>query len=322
MNIKKLGIGAASLAAVGALVLGGATFASAADNPTPTTQSSAGATSSPDATGKAGQQGRGQAGADGQPGGSQDTPVTGEEATKVSAAVTAKDSAVTVESVRKDPDGSYDVLGTKAGARVMFDVSADLATVTENAGGPGMGGGKGGPGGMGGQHTEVTGEEATKVSAAVTGKDSAVTVEKVMKDADGSYDVLGTKAGARVMFDVSADLATVTENAGGPGMGGKGGSGDMGGQHTEVTGDEASKVSAAVTGKDSAVTVEKVMKDADGSYDVLGTKAGARVMFDVSADLATVTENAGGPGMGGGKGGHGQRGQQQSAASATTGAAA
>jgi len=322
MNIKKLGIGAASLAAVGALVLGGATFASAADNPTPTTQSSAGATSSPDATGKAGQQGRGQAGADGQPGGSQDTPVTGEEATKVSAAVTAKDSAVTVESVRKDPDGSYDVLGTKAGARVMFDVSADLATVTENAGGPGMGGGKGGPGGMGGQHTEVTGDEASKVSAAVTGKDSAVTVEKVMKDADGSYDVLGTKAGARVMFDVSADLATVTENAGGPGMGGKGGSGGMGGQHTEVTGDEASKVSAAVTGKDSAVTVEKVMKDADGSYDVLGTKAGARVMFDVSADLATVTENAGGPGMGGGKGGHGQRGQQQSAASATTGAAA
>ena len=145
MNIKKLGIGAASLAAVGALVLGGATFASAADNPTPTTQSSAGATSSPDATGKAGQSG-----------GSQDTPVTGEEATKVSAAVTAKDSAVTVESVRKDPDGSYDVLGTKAGARVMFDVSADLATVTENAGGPGMGGGKGGHGQRGQQQSAAS----------------------------------------------------------------------------------------------------------------------------------------------------------------------
>ena len=239
MNIKKLGIGAASLAAVGALVLGGATFASAADNPTPTTQSSAGATTSPDATGKAGKQGRGQAGQagqDGQPGGSQDTPVTGEEATKVSAAVTAKDSTVTVESVRKDPDGSDDVLGTKAGARVMFDVSADLATVTENAGGPGMGG-KGGPGGgMGGQHTEVTGEEASKVSAAVTGKDSAVTVGKVLKDADGSYDVLGTKAGARVMFDVSADLATVTENAGGPGMhGGKGDHGQQGQQQSAAS---------------------------------------------------------------------------------------
>ena len=212
MNIKKLGIGAASLAAVGALVLGGATFASAADTPSPTTKSSAGATNSADVNGT-GKDARGQ-------GGSQDTPVTGDEAAKVSA-------AVTVESVRKDQDGSYDVLGTKAGARVMFDVSADLATITENAGGPG-GGGRGDKGGMGGQHTEVTGDEAAKVSAVVTAKDSAVTVEKVQKDADGSYDVLGTKAGAKVMFDVSADLATVTENAGGPGAGGPGAGGPGG----------------------------------------------------------------------------------------------
>ncbi|MFZ0531470.1 MAG: hypothetical protein WAL91_13150 [Propionicimonas sp.] len=58
--------------------------------------------------------------------------MTGDEAAKVSAAVTAKDSAVTVTSVRKDPDGSYDVLGTKSGANVMFDVSSDLATITQN----------------------------------------------------------------------------------------------------------------------------------------------------------------------------------------------
>jgi hypothetical protein len=61
-----------------------------------------------------------------------DTPVSGAEATKASAAVTAKDSAVTVTGVRKDPDGSYDVLGTKAGKPVLFDVSADLATITED----------------------------------------------------------------------------------------------------------------------------------------------------------------------------------------------
>lgn len=36
------------------------------------------------------------------------------------AAVAAKDSAVTVTSVRKDPDGSYDVFGIKADARVKF----------------------------------------------------------------------------------------------------------------------------------------------------------------------------------------------------------
>lgn len=224
MNVKKISIAAASVAAVAALAVGGSAIASAADNPAPTTSTTQGsADTAPQ--GQQGQQGKGQRnqGATGQQA-SPDTPVTGDEAAKVSAAVTAKDSAVTVTEVRKDPDGSYDVLGTKAGANVMFDVSADLATITENAGGPGGGhGGKGGPGGAS-QDTPVTGDEATKVSAAVTAKDSTVTVTEVRKDPDGSYDVLGTKAGAPVMFDVSADLATVTVNAGPQG-------GPAGGRH-------------------------------------------------------------------------------------------
>ncbi|MEI2765452.1 MAG: hypothetical protein V9F82_07170 [Dermatophilaceae bacterium] len=201
MNPKKLGIGAAALAAAGAIVVGGVTVSNASAATTPSTRVATAAADTTDSP-----QGRSQ---DCPGGAGQDTPVTGDEATKVGAAVTAKDSAVTVESVRKDPDGSYDVLGTKAGAKVMFDVSADLATVTENA--RPAGGGRGGPGGAG-QDTPVTGDEATKVGAAVTAKDSAVTVESVRKDPDGSYDVLGTKAGAKVMFDVSADLATVTES--------------------------------------------------------------------------------------------------------------
>ena len=55
--------------------------------------------------------------------------------------------AVTVAEVRKDPDGTYDVLGTKAGAPGVFDVSADRATVTANAGPEG--GPQGGPQGAG-----------------------------------------------------------------------------------------------------------------------------------------------------------------------------
>jgi hypothetical protein len=39
--------------------------------------------------------------------------------------------------VRKDPDGSYDVFGTKSGAPTEYDVSADLQTITES---PGRGG--------------------------------------------------------------------------------------------------------------------------------------------------------------------------------------
>jgi hypothetical protein len=50
-------------------------------------------------------------------GGSADTPVTGSEAAKVTAAVKAKDSSVTVTSVRKDPDGSYDVPPPSPAAR-------------------------------------------------------------------------------------------------------------------------------------------------------------------------------------------------------------
>ena len=77
-------------------------------------------------------------------GGSNDTPVTGDALAKVTAAVKAKDSAVTVTSVRMDPDGSYDVFGTKAGANVMLEVSKDLKTITTNTGG-GHGGGEGRP---------------------------------------------------------------------------------------------------------------------------------------------------------------------------------
>ena len=69
-----------------------------------------------------------------------DTPVTGTELANVKAAVKAKDSAVTVTSVRKDPDGSYDVFGTKAGANVRLEVSKDLKTITvdtdNHGGGP------------------------------------------------------------------------------------------------------------------------------------------------------------------------------------------
>ena len=158
-----------------------------------------------------------------------------------------------------------------------------------------------GPGGGRGAHTEVTGDEAAKVTAAVKAEDSAVSVTSVLKDPDGSYDVFGTKAGERVVFEVSADLKTVTEGKGG-------GRGGMRG--TEVTGDEAAKVTAAVTAKDSAVTVSGVRKDADGSYHVFGTKAGERVVFEVSADLKTVTERAGrgghGDGPGHGPGGYGR----------------
>ena len=193
---KRIGVAAAGVAAIGGVVLGAASLASA-DPASPSPSSSAGTA--------------GESGRTGNRGPSADTAVTGDELAKVKAAMTAKDSSVTVTSVRKDPDGSYDVLGTKAGASVFYDVSADLKTFTLNAGG---GGGKGGHGrGDGSADTAVTGDELAKVRAAMTAKDSSVTVASVRKDPDGSYDVLGTKAGASVFYDVSADLKTFTLHA-------------------------------------------------------------------------------------------------------------
>ena len=191
---KRAGLAAAGIVAAGVVVLGGSAMADAATStPSPGTSSDTAAGPGKDGSGKGG--------------GSKDTAVTGDELAKVTAAVKAKDSSITVSSVRKDPDGSYDVLGTKAGANVMYDVSADLKTFTPSTG---RGGGKGHGGGS--KDTAVTGDELAKVTAAVKAKDSSITVSSVRKDPDGSYDVLGTKAGANVMYDVSADLKTFTLN--------------------------------------------------------------------------------------------------------------
>jgi len=265
MPSNKLVTGAAAVIAAGALIGTGAALSGAA---TGTATPSPSATTSPSA---------------GQPGGHAHTPVTGDELAKVTAAVKAEDSAVTVTTVQKDPDGSYDVAGTKAGAPVRFEVSADLKTITASTGG--------GRGSGGHAHTPVTGDELAKVTAAVKAEDSAITVTTVRKDPDGSYDVDGTKAGAPVRFDVSADLKSITASTGGGRVGG-------GHTHTPVTGAELANVTAAVKGKDSAVTVTTVQKDPDGSYDVDGTKAGAPVRFDVSADLKTITARTGGKGAG------------------------
>jgi len=198
---------ASGLLAAAGLVAGGAALANAS---TPT--SAPAATSYYSAT-------NGPEGGPGQGRGSNDTPVTGSELTNVKDAVKAKDSAVTVTSVRKDPVGSYDVFGTKSGSPVMLAVSKDLKSITTGpAGGHGGPGGAGGPG-RGSNDTAVTGSALTSVKDAVKAKDSAVTVTSVRKDPDGSYDVFGTKSGSPVMLEVSKDLKTITVNTHGPGNG-------------------------------------------------------------------------------------------------------
>ena len=170
MNIQKLGIGAATAAAVGVMILGAASFANADDT-------SPSATSRPRATAgaRAGNAGKAGKGGPGGMAGHGHTDATADEAAKVTAAVLAKDAAVTVTKVMKDDDGSFDVMGTKDNAPVMVEVSADLATIEVRTGGPG-GPGKSGHGGRDGQgRGPGMGQDGTGTSKSSTAPSSAAT---------------------------------------------------------------------------------------------------------------------------------------------------
>ncbi len=177
MSPKKFGLAAAAIAAAGAVALGGSALANAAGS-TGTNVSGYAATASPTSSGSADSSGQDGSGRDGSgqngtgtggrgPAAHAHTEVTGDEAAKVSAAVTAKDAGVTVAKVLKDPDGSYDVLGTKGGQPVHFEVSADLATVSQ--GGPGADGRRpGGPGGKGRPGGATSGAPTTSAPSATS----------------------------------------------------------------------------------------------------------------------------------------------------------
>nr|BFE60045.1 hypothetical protein GCM10020063_045710 [Dactylosporangium thailandense] len=115
---KRIGLAAVGLTATGVMVFGAASLASAET-----------AAPSPSASAEAGNGGKGHDG--GGRGQSNHTAVTGDELAKVTAAMRAKDSSVSVTKVFKDSDGSYDVLGTKDGAKVFYEVTADLKTFTQ-----------------------------------------------------------------------------------------------------------------------------------------------------------------------------------------------
>lgn len=188
------GVGAVSTLAVsGAALASSQTVSTGTSTPNTTTQQGS----------AAGQDGHGMRGM-------HDKLVTGTAATNVKNAVKAKDASITVKGVRQAPDGSYRAFGTKAGKRVMVEVSKDLKTVTVRTG-------------LGHGHhfhhrgTEVTDTALTGIKNAVKAKDSGVTVEKVYKESDGTYRAFGTKAGAHVRIDVSKDLKTVTVTVGKPG---------------------------------------------------------------------------------------------------------
>ncbi|PFG33836.1 hypothetical protein [Sanguibacter antarcticus] len=207
---RRMGTIATTAAVVAALSIGGASLAAAATDPaTPSVENHA--------------SGRAAAGSDSATRGLSGTVVTGDDADAVIAAVAAEDADADITEVRLAPDGSYRAVGTSGDDRVVYQVSADLATVTAATGrgerpeGAGRGGSADGEGRS--AATVVTGDDADAVIAAVAAEDADADITEVRLAADGSYRAVGTSGDDRVVYQVSADLATVTAATGRGGRG-------------------------------------------------------------------------------------------------------
>ncbi len=147
--------------------------------------------------------------------------------------------------------------------------------------------------------TALTGDTATKVTAAALAAYPGAAVDRVETDSDGVYEAhLTTAAGDKLIVQIGADFTvTGTQTGGGHGGGhgggrgghGAGGKGHGGSGETALTGDTATKVTDAATAAYPGATINRVETDSDGVYEAhLTTAAGDKVTVEIGADF-TVT---------------------------------
>ena len=162
--------------------------------------------------------------------------------------------------------------------------------------------------GAGPGETPLTGDAATKVTAAAQAAVPGGTVVRVETDRDGTYEAHVTKTDGthvEVKVDTSFTVTAVqTRPTGGPG-------GDHGGPgrgETALTGNAATKVTAAAQAAVPGGTVGRVETDRDGTYEAHVTKTDGthvEVKVDTSFTVTAVqTRPAGGPGGDHGGPGH------------------
>jgi len=187
---------ALTVAALGALGLGGSAIATAADNTTTSGSSSSGTSTQT-------RQGRDQREA-----------LSADAAAKVKAAALAKVPGATV--VRTEAGGPYGTpyhahIKTSGGARkvVLVDASFNATTVQADKGRRGMGGPGGRPGGPGAGETALTGDTKEKVEAAVLAEYPDATIVRTETNGDSSapYEShITTSAGKELEVLVSKDF--------------------------------------------------------------------------------------------------------------------
>ena len=208
MSNTKIITAACGVVAAAGLIATGATLSNAA---TPAAQTGTGTYSNAFGSGApSGDRGHG----------SNDTPVTGTELAKVSAAVKAKDSAVTVTARAEGPRRLLRRVRHEGGvaghARGQQGPEDDHHWAWSRVRRPGARRWQG----HGMNDTPVTGTELSNVKAAVKAKDSAVTVTKRPQGPRRLLRRVRHEGGGPVMLEVSKDLKTITTGPRGGGHGG------------------------------------------------------------------------------------------------------
>jgi uncharacterized membrane protein YkoI len=153
-----------------------------------------------------------------------ETPLTGDNAAKAKAAAEAAVPGGTIIRVETDSDGgaTYEAHVTRSdGTEVVVKLDKDFAVTSVDAfgGGGRHGGGHGGGPGMG--ETPLTGDDATKATAAAEAAVSGGTVIRVETDSDGTYEAHVRKSDGtevEVKMDSNFTVTSVEEFQGrGPG---------------------------------------------------------------------------------------------------------
>jgi uncharacterized membrane protein YkoI len=182
--------------------------------------------------------------------------------------------------------GSNGTDGTTASGTSTSATDSSIAASTTGAAAYGA------PQGQRPQQTQVTGDAAAKIKAAVLAKVPGATIDRVEQDAQGYHAHITKSDGTRATVRVNAQFAVTAVEAGGPGGPGRGGPGGQRPDETLLTGDNAAKAKAAALAKLPGATIVRVETDADGdAYEAHVTKADgspATVKFDKSFNVTSV----------------------------------
>ncbi|PPK63317.1 PepSY domain-containing protein [Actinokineospora auranticolor] len=193
------GIVAAGTVITGGLLLGIISTASAQNETTaPTTTSAA-----PQSTDSFDHDGKGNR--------SNETPLTGADADKAKAAALAKYPGATVDRVETDSDGVYEAhITTTDGKHVTVEMDKNFTITGEETG---HGGGHGGRGNA--NETPLTGADADKAKAAALAKYPGATVDRVETDSDGVYEAhITTTDGKHVTVEMDKNFTITGEETG------------------------------------------------------------------------------------------------------------